>query len=86
MSSEDDERLKDGRFLATRSRTEDGAVSGNFSPPEDTQTKIAGKLCEDRLLFLQQDRVVGPEEDVSNGVLAGLRKDAADVPLSLPFE
>jgi len=86
MGSENYEWLKDSRFLAARGRTEDGAVSGDFSPAEDTQTKVAGKLCEGRLLFLQQDRVVGPEEDVSDGVLAGLRKDAADVSLSLPFE
>ena len=86
VRTEDDKRLEDGGFLASRSRAEDGAIRRDFSPAEDAQAEVVRDLGEDGLLLLERDRVVRLEEDVTDGVLARVRELAADLALSLALE
>src|SRR5947199_9058340 len=74
-----DERLEDGRFLAASSRTEDGAISRDFSPAKHSHPKVMSDFCEDGLLVLKLSKIVRSEEDVTDGIFSRLWKLATEI-------
>ena len=86
MRAEDDKGLENDGLIASRGRSQDGAVGWDLPPPKDPQTQIARNLSQDSLVGLKLNCVVGFEEDIPNSVLARLWKDASELPFSLPLE
>lgn len=86
MSSEDDKRLEDDWLVAPGSRSKDSAIRRDRTPTEHTKAQVVGDLGEDRLVSLELDRIVGLEENISDGVLAWLRENTTEVPFSLSLE
>src|SRR5438046_4781234 len=65
---ENHDRLKDTRFLGKGGRSKNVAVTRDFAPTEDSQTKLFGDRFKYRLAFCS-DLGVGAEEDIANSVL-----------------
>lgn len=81
-----DKRLQDSRFFAFGGRAKNGPVGGNRTPTQDTETELGGHFSEGVLLFLALDFILGVEEDIANGVLAGLGKRATQIHLDFALE
>lgn len=86
VRSKYDEGLEDCGLLTAGSRAENGPIGGNFSPSKYAESQVARDGGEDILIALKLNMVVGFEEYISNSILSGIRKDAAEIPLSLPLE
>ena len=86
MRTQNDERLQNGRLLASRGRAKNGAVCRDLSPAKDAKAEVGGSLGKDGLLLLETDGVVRLEKDVTDSVLAYLGKLATDLALSLALE
>lgn len=76
---EDDEGLQNARLLASCGRTQDGAICGDFTPAKNTKAKLIGECLKGLTVTRSLLGVVGVEKDVTDGILAGLRKSALEV-------
>lgn len=81
-----EERLEDDRLSAAGSRSENGAISGYLSPPQDSEAEVRGELGESCLLVLKLDWVVRLEEQVTDSVLSWLWQRATEILLDLSLE
>jgi hypothetical protein len=86
VRSKHDEGLEDCGLLAAGSRAENGPIGRNFSPSEYAESQVVRDCGENILIALKLNMVIGFEEHISNSIFSGIRKNAADIPLSLPLE
>jgi len=85
MLGKDDDRLEDSRFLGQSGWSEDGTVTWDIAPAENSQAERVGDLFKYRLR-------VGPflvfpmEEYVADGILTGRREPEALVEFKFSLE
>lgn len=86
MGLEHDKRLEDLWLFAFRSRAEDRAVGGDFTPPENAEAEIDSEGLKRLAVGCRLAGIVGVEEDIADCVLACLWQLALKVSLSFAHE
>jgi hypothetical protein len=74
----DHKGLKDGRFLRAGRRTKNRTISRDSSPTKYAQPEVSRNIGKDGLVFFLLARVIGIEEDISNGIMAVFRQDSTE--------
>jgi hypothetical protein len=81
-----DKWLPDGWLTRASGGTEDGGIGWDGTPTEDGESKLVCNSGEDRFLLCLLVWVVWFEEDISDGVLAGLWEERAKFALCFALE
>jgi len=86
VGAENNKGLENERFCAAGGWSENGTVSRHLTPAKDSEAQTGGDPRKDRVMLLDECRVVGLEENVSDGVFTRLWQFEANVPFCLTLK